>query len=287
MFYLQNLQKKVLLLRVCMRVCVSVDMCALMHTCVSVGPPECWCQTKQTPGPPHFAPLALSVSLIPSCSLRDKFTTGMPRVFRRERGPPWAWARVWNCLRACMRVCLCVKGLYNAKIDNGIRRRHTKRRTSLLRAGLVGSLVNTRRDTHQHTHKLWVGSHKFVQRKAKKQTCAHPLTHTETRSQAANHCSTYWHALTDELSKWFYKEIKRILICAISLWCPSLPPRPCLQPALPLCLYCLFFPHGLEKKRRKCKKKRGRKTVPWKPRHFSLHINLSFLYCEVIQQKKR
>lgn len=154
---------------VCMRVCVSVDMCALMHTCVSIGPPECWCQTKANPGPPSLR-TSRSIRLSHSILLftGQIYHWNAQSLQRREK-PTLSLGKsleLFECVRVCVR--LCVKGLYNAKIDNGIRRRRTKRRTSLPRAGLVGSLVNTHRDTQQHTHKLWAGSHKFVQKKNKK-----------------------------------------------------------------------------------------------------------------------
>lgn len=72
-------------------------------------------------------------------------------------------------------------------------------------------------------------------------THARAHTHAHTHTSATNQRGTYWHALTDELSKWFYKEIKRILIYAISLCPPSSPPFS--QPDNPSSLR-LSFPHG-------------------------------------------
>lgn len=100
------------------------------------------------------------------------------------------------------------------------RKRIHRKRKGASYMPLIGALV------HTHTHP---------------RTNTHAYTHRHTHTQATNQRGTYWHALTDELSKWFYKEIKRILIYAISLCPPSTPPFS--PPDNPSSLR-LSLPHG-------------------------------------------
>lgn len=99
---------------------------------------------------------------------------------------------------------------------------------------------------HSHTHAQNVDRQADMNPCMTTNRCKLTHTLTDTCAQPTNQCGTYWHALTDELSKWFYKEIKRILIYAISL-CPpsSLPPVSFTS----LSLSTAFSPSWPEKKR--------------------------------------
>lgn len=173
----------------------------------------------------------------------------------------------------CVHVCVCARVCARTGLDNMAKQTHKKRHNTSYRPPIG------------HTQKCWwqsgtnpcMATNRCIDPPPTPLSFSPSLTHTHTKP--TNQRGTYWHALTDELSKWFYKEIKRILIYAISLWSP----RPSLQPALPPPSPRLSFPHGPRKK--KCAHKtdiKTKKKASRRIKHFLYNTSSDNIFCHIV-----